>query len=158
MRGFAGGVITAVSLLVSMPVQADVDLYKGKTAGVSAALELGAYFGRINNANFGSGVNDFRTFEKGKTNIDVFEAYAEPTLKGWVGLDWGKLYGRFSALLLRLQVWMVMRAVSHAAKSRKSNPKRWYLAGNRVRYYPVSAQTPSTYHSGHRNSRSVISS
>lgn len=87
------------ALALSAPVLADIYLYKDGSKGLSAALEVGAYYGHVSNANFGSGVIDFRTGATGKARPDIFEAYLEPTLGFHSTVDGGgEIHARLSAV------------------------------------------------------------
>lgn len=76
---------------------ADNLLYRNGGTKLSTGLEVGAYYGRTNHANFGLGVFDFRTGAQRSSQVDALEGYLKPHLHADTGAEFaGSFYSRFS--------------------------------------------------------------
>jgi len=93
---FLAGLAT---VLISDSALADMTIAKSKKAELSAGLEIGAFYGHTENANFGVGVLDFHSSQLRPPRVDQYEAYFKPALKGHVNTEnHGTVYSRLSAV------------------------------------------------------------
>lgn len=99
-RGIHSAVVGLISLLaVSGESIADNILYQNGDLSLTTGVEVGAYFGRTNHANFGVGVIDFRTGAQRSAQVDAFEGYLKPHLHGRYRTPGaGSFYSRVSAV------------------------------------------------------------
>lgn len=86
-------------LVVAGESAADNLLYKDDGVSLSAGLEVGAYYGRTNHANFGLGVIDFRTSAQRSAQVDAFESYLKPHIRAEATTESaGSFYSRVSVV------------------------------------------------------------
>lgn len=100
-RGFITSASLALLFFVSMSggSLADETLYSDNNSKLTTGLEVGAYYGRTNHANFGAGVFDFRTGEQRSSQVDAYEGYLKPVFEGHTGTARnGTFYSRVSAV------------------------------------------------------------
>jgi hypothetical protein len=154
-RGIITSASLALLLFVSMPggSLADEILYSDNNSRLTTGLEVGAYYGRTNHANFGAGVFDFRTGEQRSSQVDAYEGYLKPVFEGHTGTARnGTFYSRVSA------VAAISRPGSPAATKKISTAKKSWPGGGRQTCSVISAKMPSTYRSAPRNSGSAMGS
>lgn len=102
MGGYRGSIRSAVLgfvglLAIANQSAADSILYKENGTALSTGLEVGAYYGRTNHANFGAGVIDFRTSTQRSSQVDALEGYLKPHLQGqFASNSLGSIYSRAS--------------------------------------------------------------
>jgi hypothetical protein len=102
VKWFGGSFAPALSCAVFLALiprvsVADQTLFQGDGTTLSAGLEVGAYYGHTNHANFGVGVIDFRTSAQRSSQVDAYEGYLKPHLHGHTDTDaLGSFYSRLS--------------------------------------------------------------
>lgn len=95
--GIVGSLASISLALFAGPSAAEELLYKTERSSLKTGLEVGAYYGHTNHANFGVGVIDFRTGAQRSSQVDQYEGYLKPHLDGDIRTETsGSFYSRLS--------------------------------------------------------------
>ena len=97
MRSVAPALLIA-ALTAHSDLRAEAILYDRDGAKVSTGLEIGAFYGKAGNVNFGFGIVDARTREVRTPRATTIEGYLKPHLSGEAATPAGTYYGKLSAV------------------------------------------------------------
>lgn len=91
--------LTLIVILLAPSAHADQKLVANEQGTVFVFADSGFMAGRLHNANFGTGVVDFRSGKSGRNNVNLYEAYLEPGIRGDINLSrYGTIYGEVSVV------------------------------------------------------------